>query len=317
MIIVPASDTTLNAPVTIRPPGSPTSLPPRCVAHEAPFEITSAFGVRRRITEGLCLQQRSRCRTDAVSRMERRPRAVYKWTYGRICRRNGDDEINTRNTGWLYRTAQSTTLQKECAHTRAWICASPTGTSCTTLSRAAQDKTLNLHSTVFRHAEPPPPSFPFISPPPPPTLRLLRASFLILSAAYNLSPSFSRSVSFLSPRLKAAHNSRSQFSISADFSIRLRGAAVLTRGTRQFLREFLLPPVLVYQHRDVPARRYPELKSAGVPLLFLSLLATSSFSHVRPTKSSRCDAASKKKSNVLKEVPFSERERNEKERILF
>lgn len=95
----------------------------------------------------------------------------------------------------------------------------PYGT-CTTL--VAQDKTLNLHSTVFRHGKPLLP------------LHLLRRLSHSSCSLYFL-PSFSRSVSFLSPRLKATHNSRSQFSISADFSIRLRGAAVLTRGTRQLL----------------------------------------------------------------------------------
>lgn len=75
-----------------------------------------------------------------------------------------------------------------------------------------------------------------------PTPSLLASSFFpqpILLPLF-LSPA----VSFPSPRPNAAHNSRSQFSISADFSIRLRGAAVLTRETQPFLRgKFLLLPL--------------------------------------------------------------------------
>lgn len=117
---------------------------------------------------------------------------------------------------------------------RAWICATPTAHAPPS-RHAAQDKTLNLHSTVFRHAKP-----LFLSPPPPPPLTppptpAPPPAFSFFLCSLYLFPSFSRSVSFLSLRLKAAHNSRSQFSISADFSIRLRGAAVLTRGTRQLL----------------------------------------------------------------------------------
>lgn len=98
----------------------------------------------------------------------------------------------------------------------------------TTLStfRAQKDKTLNLHSTVFRHQVSLVSSSSFFPQP------ILLSLFL------------SPAVPLPSPRPNAAHNSRSQFSISADFSIRLRGAAVLTRGTRPFLRgRFLLLPL--------------------------------------------------------------------------
>lgn len=66
-------------------------------------------------------------------------------------------------------------------------------------------------------------------------------------------------VPFPSPRPNAAYNSRSQFSISADFSIRLRGAAILTRRTRQLLRgRFLLhslAPSFLYTNTRMSHRR--------------------------------------------------------------
>lgn len=123
---------------------------------------------------------------------------------------------------WLYRMAQSTSVQKN-VPIQIWIYAIPRTHGTLNAPHAAEDKTLNLHSAVSRHTEP---SSPLI----------LSAAYLVLSLSLPLScfpspPSpFLRSL-FPSPRPNAAHNSRSQFSISVDFSIRLRGAAVPTRET--------------------------------------------------------------------------------------
>lgn len=101
---------------------------------------------------------------------------------------------------------------------RGWI---RTPSDTISISLPTKDKTLNLHSTVFRHASLHP------------LLRILspfpaRAYFHVRSATTASSLYLSSSVAgklcpFAFP--KAARNSRSQFSISADFSIRLRGAA--------------------------------------------------------------------------------------------
>lgn len=87
-------------------------------------------------------------------------------------------------------------------------------------THAAEDKTVNLHSAVSRP--------------------------LILSAA-SLSPFLPHSSP--SSRPNAAHNSRSQFSISADFSIRLRGAAIFEKRSTAPLRQVTIAPRPRY--RDV------------------------------------------------------------------
>lgn len=107
-------------------------------------------------------------------------------------------------------------------------------------------------------------------------------SLLILSAeSILLSLFLFPAVPFPSPRPNAAHNSRSQFSISADFSIRLRGAAILTRGTRQLLRSsflllFLPPPFLCTNIRML--HRRDDIANWKV-LGFLSLCHLEFLSH--------------------------------------
>lgn len=132
-----------------------------------------------------------------------------------ICRHTNGGRINPRKRGYVRYNRRL--FKRMCPYGSEF--APPLGhtrhvPTPSTFPHATEDKTLNLHSTVFRHTKQPASSF-F----PQPVLSL-----------------FLPQVSFPPPRPNAAHNSRSQFSISADFSIRLRGTAVLTRGTRQFLR---------------------------------------------------------------------------------
>lgn len=107
------------------------------------------------------------------------------------------------------------------------------------------------------------------------TSRVHRLLILFCSLSFPLLPPLFRDSSslFHLPRPKAAHNSQSQFSISADFSIRLRGTAAptpaaamprqLLRG-RQVLSTCCLPRSHVPDATGMqPARRYRGLKSAG------------------------------------------------------
>jgi len=121
----------------------------------------------------------------------------------------------------------------------------------------------------------------------PDTPSLLPPPTLILSAVfYSLSLSLSSAASSLSPRPNAAHNSRSQFSISADFSIRLRGAAVPTRGTRHisFVAGCPSSPTPGCRTGTTISRIEKRWGSLSTPSV------TSSFSHVRITEPRRCDA---------------------------
>lgn len=96
-----------------------------------------------------------------------------------------------------------------------------------------------------------------------------------------------------SSRPNAAHNSRSQFSISADFSIRLKGAAVCTDSKNAVhLLHGRLPLRQVCPSSLTPGCRtsttISRIEKHWGSLSTIS--ATSSFSHVRLTKPRRCDA---------------------------
>lgn len=94
-----------------------------------------------------------------------------------------------------------------------------------------------------------------------PTHRASRLLIFFCSLSYSLS--LSSTDSSPSPRPNAAHNSRSQFSISADFSIRLRGAAMCTdsKNAVYLLHGKLLLPLV--PNSGMSHRRYRELKSTG------------------------------------------------------
>ena len=118
-------------------------------------------------------------------------------------------------------------------------------------------KHLNLHSTVFRHA----------------SLRTLSLSLSLSSAPVSLSvpcyiprPSTLYLSSSVAGKLlcpfafpKAARNSRSQFSISADFSIRLRGAA----SRRAYARGFFTARVSHHRHPLEKREREREREREG------------------------------------------------------
>lgn len=134
---------------------------------------------------------------------------------------------------------------------RGWI---RTPSDTISISLPTKDKTLNLHSTVFRHASLHP------------LLRILspfpaRAYFHVRSATTASSLYLSSSVAgklcpFAFP--KAARNSRSQFSISADFSIRLRGAA-----SRRAYAGFFTARVSHHHHPFKKKKRKKREKKGG------------------------------------------------------